>query len=83
MSMSLQKKVVVFTTPTCSWCTRAKQYLNSKGIRYTEVDVTRNQRGAEDMIRRSGQRGVPVILVGSQAVVGFDKPRLDNLLSIS
>ncbi len=81
--MSLQKKVVVFTTPTCSWCTRAKQYLNSKGIRYTEVDVTRNQRGAEDMIRRSGQRGVPVILVGSQAVVGFDKPRLDNLLSIS
>ena len=81
--MTLQKKVVIFTTPTCGWCTRAKQYFRKHRIRFTEVDVTRDQRGAQDMIRRSGQRGVPVILIGNQAIVGFDKPRVDSMLNIS
>jgi glutaredoxin 3 len=81
--MDQQKKVVLFSTPTCSWCTRTKRYFIQHQIRFTEVDVTRDKRAAQDIVRRTGQQGVPVILIGSQAIVGFNKSRIDRLLGIS
>ncbi len=77
-----QPKVVIFTTPTCSFCRAAKQYFNEKRVRYTEVDVSRDQRAAQDMLRRTGQMGVPVILINNRPIVGFDKPKINNLLGI-
>ncbi len=77
-----QPKVIIFTTPTCSFCRLAKQYFNQKGVRYTEVDVSRDQRAAQDMMRRTGQMGVPVILINNRPIVGFDKPKINNLLGI-
>lgn len=77
-----QAKVVIFTTPTCSFCRAAKQYFNEKGVRYTEVDVSRDTRAAEDMMRRTGQAGVPVILINNRPVVGFDRPKVNQLLGI-
>jgi len=53
------KKVIVFTTPTCSHCNSAKRYLREKGIKFKEVDVSRNQKAAQDMVRKTGQQGVP------------------------
>ena len=77
-----QPKVIIFTTPTCSFCRAAKQYFNEKRVRYTEVDVSRDQRAAQDMLRRTGQMGVPVIMINNKPIVGFDKPKINNLLGI-
>ncbi len=77
-----QPKVIIFTTPTCSFCRSAKQYFNQKKVRYTEVDVSRNQSAARDMMRRTGQMGVPVILINNRPIVGFNKPQINQLLGI-
>ena len=77
-----QPKVIIFTTPTCSFCRAAKQYFNEKRVRYTEIDVSRDQRAAQDMLRRTGQMGVPVILINNRPIVGLDKPKINNLLGI-
>ena len=77
-----QPKVVVFSTPNCPWCGRAKRYLREKGIKFKDIDVSRDSSAARDMIRKTGQLGVPVVLIGSQPVVGFNKPVIDRLLKL-
>ncbi len=77
-----QPRVIVFSTPSCPWCNRVKAYLKQKGVRFKDVDVSRDRRAAEDMVRRTGQQGVPVILIGSKAIVGFDKPKIDKYLGL-
>ncbi len=77
-----QPKVIIFSTPTCSFCRLAKQYFNEKRVRYTEIDVARDQRAAQDMLRRTGQMGVPVIMINNRPIVGFDKPKINQLLGI-
>lgn len=79
----VQPRVTVFTTPTCSWCRRAKQYLTQQRVRFREVDVSRDPIAARDLVRMTGQMGVPVILVGNRPIVGFDKPQLDRLLNLT
>ena len=79
----VQPRVTVFTTPTCSWCRRAKQYLTQQRVRFREVDVSRDPSAARDLVRMTGQMGVPVILVGNRPIVGFDKPQLDRLLNLA
>ncbi len=78
-----QPRVIVFSTPTCSYCRAAKKYLKQKGVRFTDVDVSRDQQAARDMLRRSGQQGVPVIDIGGHIVVGFDRAKIDRLLDLS
>ena len=82
MSTPAQPKVVIFTTPSCSFCNSAKRYFREKNVRFTEIDVTRDARAAEDMKRRTGQMGVPVILINNRPVVGFDVPKINMLLNI-
>ena len=82
MQQARQRKVIIFTTPTCSWCRAAKQYLRQKGIRFKEIDVSRDQRAAQDMVRRTGQMGVPVLLIDNRPVVGFDRAKIDRLLGL-
>ncbi len=77
-----QKRVTVYTTPTCSWCTTIKTHLKKNGIRYTEVDVSRDQNAAREMQRKSGQMGVPQTDINGEMIVGFDKSRINNLLGI-
>lgn len=78
-----QPRVIIFSTPTCGFCNAAKNYMRSKGIQFRDVDVTRDQSAARDMVRRSGQMGVPVIDIGGKIVVGFDRPQIDRLLGIN
>ncbi len=78
-----QPKVIVFSTPTCPHCRHAKQYLRTRGISFTDVDVSRDAHAARDMVRMSGQQGVPVIRIGSNVVVGFDRPKIDRLLDLN
>ncbi len=77
-----QPRVIVFSTPTCSFCNMAKKYFREKGIKFKDVDVSRDPVAARDMVRRSGQQGVPVIDIGGKIVVGFDRPRIDKYLGI-
>lgn len=78
-----QKLVVVYSTPTCSWCNTLKAHLKKHRIRYTDIDVSKNEQAAEEMVRRSGQRGVPQTDIGGEMIVGFDKTRINELLSIN
>jgi glutaredoxin-like YruB-family protein len=77
-----QKRVILFSTPTCSWCKRAREYLRRNRIRFKEVDVSRDERAMKDVVRMTGQMGVPVILIGNRPIVGFNKPEIDRLLQI-
>jgi len=75
-------RVIIFTTPSCSFCRSAKKYLRQKGVRFKDVDVSRDSAAARDMVKRSGQQGVPVLDIGGKIVVGFDRPKIDKLLGI-
>ncbi len=83
--MSDQKKyprVIMFSTPTCSYCKKAKQYFRKKQVPFKDIDVSRDQAAARDMVRRSGQQGVPQIRIGNKTIVGFDRPKIDRLLGL-
>lgn len=73
--------VVVYTTPTCGFCQQVKAYLNQRGVPFAEYDVSRDPQAAAEMVRLSGQRGVPVVLIDGQVVVGFNQPLIDQLLA--
>ena len=60
---------------------RAKEYLSKKGVKYTEYNVAQDEARAREMVRKSGQMGVPVIVIGEQVVVGFDQRKLDELIA--
>jgi glutaredoxin-like YruB-family protein len=76
-------RVLVFTTPSCPWCVRAKQYLRERNITFREVDVARDPAAARDLVRRTGQMGVPVVEIDGRPIVGFDKPQIDRLLGFA
>jgi glutaredoxin-like YruB-family protein len=76
------KSVTVYSTPTCSWCGTLKSYLRKNGIQYTEIDVSRDENAAQEMVRRSGQQGVPQTSINGEMVIGFDKSKINRLLEI-
>ncbi len=72
--------VSIYTTPSCPYCTMAKQYMSGKNVSYTEYDVSRDTRKAEEMVRKSGQMGVPVIEINGRVILGFNRPEIDRAL---
>jgi len=76
------KKVIIFTTSTCSWCRKVKNYLKEKKVKFREVDVARDEKAARDMVKKSGQQGVPQIWINNYPIVGFDKSKIDRMLTI-
>jgi glutaredoxin-like YruB-family protein len=78
----MEHEVIVYTTPTCPWCQAVKRYLEERGIPYQEVDVASDMEAAMEMIRKSGQQGVPVVEIDGEIVVGFDRERIDALLGL-
>jgi glutaredoxin 3 len=83
MQVEKQPRVLIFTTPSCSFCNQAKRYLHQKGIKFKDIDVSRDQAAARDMVRRSKQSGVPVIDIGGKIIVGFNRPQIDKLLHLN
>jgi len=77
-----QKRVTVYSTPTCTWCNALKTHLRKNGIRFTDIDVSKDQKAAEAMVRRSGQQGVPQTDINGEIIIGFDKERINTLLGI-
>lgn len=78
----MAKTVTVYSTPTCPFCIRAKQFLKDNNIQFQDIDVSTDQTKAQEMIERSGQMGVPVIDVDGTIVVGFDKDKIKEALKI-
>jgi len=74
--------VKVFSTPSCPYCHKLKDFLKENNIPFTDYDVSRNRDAAMEMIRRSGQRGVPVADIDGNIVVGFNQPLIEQLLKI-
>ena len=77
-----QKAVIVFSTPTCGYCNMAKQYFRQHNVRFRDVDVSKDAAAARDIVRRTGQMGVPVIDIGGKLIVGFDRPKINKLLGL-
>jgi len=75
-----EKKVKIYSTPTCPYCKMAKQFLTENNIQFEDIDVASNQTATQEMIAKSGQMGVPVIEVDGQIIVGFDKTKLKQAL---
>jgi glutaredoxin 3 len=73
--------ITIYTTPTCGYCNQAKRFLAERGVKFEERDVSRDRAAADEMVRLTGQMGVPVIVVDGQPIIGFDRPRLEALLS--
>ena len=77
-----QKRVTVYSTPTCSWCNTLKTHLRKHRIRFTDIDVSQDQAAAQAMVQRSGQQGVPQTDIDGEMIIGFDKNRINTLLGI-
>lgn len=76
-------QVTVYSTPTCGYCKMAKAYFQENNVAYTEKDVSVDTVARDDMIKKSGQLGVPVIDVDGTLIVGFDKQKLAKLLGLA
>lgn len=74
--------VVIYTTPTCIWCKKTKEFFKENKINFKEIDVSSNQKAAKEMIEKSGQSGVPVINVDGKIIIGFNESELKKALKI-
>jgi glutaredoxin 3 len=74
-------KVIVYSTHTCPWCVRAKEFFKQQRVAFTDVDVSSDHKMALEMIQKSGQRGVPVIDIDGTIIIGFDKPAIEHALA--
>ena len=82
------KKVNIFSTPSCTYCKMAKEFFGEKGVEFSDVDVSVDEEARNQMVEKSGQMGVPVIMVSDEdgsneeIIVGFNEPKLTELLEL-
>ncbi len=76
------KKVTIYSTPTCHFCHQAKDFFKENGVQYEEFNVAADQAKRAELIEKSGQMGVPVILIDEEMIVGFNEPKLRDLLGL-
>ncbi len=77
-----QRSVVLFTSPSCVWCTRAKNYFRQNGIKFKTIDVSEDKKAAKDC-QDHGCRGVPVVLIGGTSwICDFDQAKIEKALGI-
>lgn len=74
--------VKVYSTPTCPWCKKAKDFFQANNVTYTDLNVADDEAARNDMMKRSGQMGVPVIDIDGDIIIGYDLPKLKNKLGI-
>jgi len=73
-------EVKIYTTQTCPYCTMAKDYLRSKGVEFEEIDVSSDREKAMEMMKKSGQMGVPQIEINGKMIVGFNQAAIDEAM---
>ena len=74
--------VKIYTTPNCPYCHMAKHFLKQNKIKFKEIDISKNEKAAEEMVEKSGQMGVPVIEIDRKIIVGFDLPAIKEALDL-
>jgi glutaredoxin 3 len=79
--MMVEKEVKVYTTPSCPYCKMAKDYLSGKNVKFTEIDVSKDLKAAKEIIEKSGQMGVPQIVIGETIIVGYDADEINKALN--
>jgi glutaredoxin-like YruB-family protein len=79
----MEKKVRIYSTPTCPYCIRAKQFLADNNIEFENLDVSVDQQAVGEMIEKTGQMGVPVLDIDGELIVGFDRERISKALGLS
>lgn len=79
--MSDSTAVTVYSTTWCGFCKQAMKYFDSIGVKYKDINVEQDPQAAEEMVQKSGQMGVPVIEIGDDIIIGFDKPKIDIALT--
>ncbi|HEX9058846.1 MAG TPA: glutaredoxin domain-containing protein [Clostridia bacterium] len=72
--------VTVYSTASCPWCHKVKDYLEFKEVKFKDIDVSADRNAAAEMIQKSGQRGVPVVDIDGHIIVGFNKDEIDKLI---
>jgi len=76
-----EHKVKVYSTQTCPWCHKTKEFLTEKKVKFEDIDVGKDQKAANEMVEKSGQMGVPVTDIDGKIIVGFDKEALEKALA--
>jgi len=77
------KKIKVYSTPTCPYCIRLKQFLKENNLIFEDIDVAADRAAADEVVRRTGQMGVPVIDIEGELIIGFDRERIKQALGIA
>lgn len=78
----MDKTITIYSTPTCHFCQLTKEFLKSHDIPFTDYDVAADLEKRQEMIEKSGQMGVPVIFIGEEMMIGFDRERLAKLVGV-
>jgi glutaredoxin 3 len=73
--------VSIYTTPSCGYCSLAKDYLRKRNVQFTEFNVAQDVRKAEEMVHKSGQMGVPVLDINGKIIIGFNQPEIERALA--
>lgn len=83
--MTEQKKpepeIIIYSTPTCLYCTMAHDYFAGKGLKFTEYDVSADEDKAREMVEKSGQEAVPVLQINGRILVGFNRELVEATLA--
>jgi len=74
-------KIKIYSTPACPFCQMAKDFFADRGLEYEEIDVSINEKAADEMIQKTGQMGVPVIEIDGNIVIGFNRDEIEKLLT--
>lgn len=78
----MAKSVKIYSTPTCPWCIRAKQFLKENNVEFQNIDVSGDQQAVDELMQKSGQMGVPVLDIEGEIIVGFDRERIKIALGL-
>lgn len=79
--MASTKKIIVYSTKTCPWCKKVKEFLTERNVKFREIDVGADSDAAEEMVEKSGQMGVPVTDINGTIIVGYDKEAIEKALA--
>ena len=75
-------KVIVYSTPTCPYCYSVKTFLKENKVEFKEIDVSKDTKAAQEMIKKSGQMGVPVVEINSTIIIGYDREAIKKALKV-
>lgn len=79
----MDKTVTIYTTPTCHFCQMSKEFFKANNVQYTEYNVAADLEKRQEMIEKSGQMGVPVVFIGDEMIIGFDKKKFESELGLT